>query len=155
MPARKNFVKILSTFFYLGYFPFIPGTFASIFGVFLFYLIRESIFTQIAFILGLTAIGLLVAGEAEEIFKKKDSRRIVIDEVTGMLLSLLFIPYDLKLAVIAFFLFRILDTLKPYPAGAAQNLKAGLGVMGDDIVAGLYTNIILQVVLRLASFKAS
>ncbi len=65
-----------------------------------------------------------------------------------MLLSLLFIPYDLKLVIIAFFLFRILDTLKPYPAGRVQNIQGSIGIMGDDIIAALYTNIILQLVSR-------
>lgn len=79
----------------------------------------------------------------------------MIDEVSGMLLSLIFLPYDIKLVIIAFILFRILDTLKPYPLGRLQNLAGSIGIMSDDIVAGLYTNIILQVVLRLVSFKAS
>lgn len=79
----------------------------------------------------------------------------MIDEVSGMLLSLIFIPYDIKLVIMAFILFRILDTLKPYPLDRLQNLAGSIGIMSDDIVAGLYTNIILQVVLRLVSFKAS
>lgn len=100
-------------------------------------------------------LGFLVAGRAEEIFNKKDARYIVIDEIVGMLLSLIFIPYDIKLVIIAFIIFRILDALKPYPAGSLENLKGSLGVMSDDIIAGLYTNIILQIVLRLASLKTS
>jgi phosphatidylglycerophosphatase A len=100
-------------------------------------------------------LGLLSAGKAEKIFNRKDAGCIVIDEVSGMLLALIFIPYSIKLAIIAFVLFRILDGLKPYPAGLFQNLKGSLGIMSDDIVAGLYTNIILQVALRLASFKIS
>lgn len=110
---------------------------------------------HIVLTLTLIIIGLLITGRAEEIFNKKDAGCIVIDEVSGMLLSLLFIPYDIRLVIIAFILFRILDTLKPYPSDRLQNLKGSWGVMSDDIVAGLYTNIILQVVLRLVSFKVS
>ena len=100
-------------------------------------------------------MGFLLTGRAEKIFNKKDARCIVIDEVSGMLLSLIFIPYDVKLVIMAFVLFRILDTLKPFPSGRLERISGSMGIMSDDIVAGLYTNIILQVVLRLASFKTS
>jgi len=149
------FYKLISTFFYVGYLPFFPGTFASIVGLFLFYLMKDNIFIYVSVTLVLMILGLLSAGKAEKIFNRKDAGCIVIDEVSGMLLALIFIPYSIKLAIIAFVLFRILDGLKPYPAGLFQNLKGSLGIMSDDIVAGLYTNIILQVALRLASFKIS
>lgn len=151
---RDFITKTLSTFFYVGYLPAVPGTFASLAALFLFYLIKDNIFIYALSIIISISLGLLVSSEAEKLFKRKDAKCIVIDEVAGMLLSVAFMPYDFKLAVIAFFLFRILDTLKPYPADNLQNLKGGLGVMSDDIVAGVYTNIILQVV-RFASFKAS
>lgn len=151
----KFAIKILSTFFYVGYLPLVPGTFASISGIFLFYLVKDSGTIYFLLTLALLILGFLVAGRAEEIFQKKDARCIVIDEVAGMLLALLFIPYQIKLVIIAFVIFRILDALKPYPAFALQNLKGSLGVMSDDIIAGLYTNIILQIVLRTASFRTS
>lgn len=148
-------VKTLSTFFYVGYLPLIPGTFASVAGLFLYYLVKGSVIIYAAVTVFLTITGFLISSDAEKIFKKKDARYIVIDEVCGMLLSLAFLPYDLKLVVIAFFIFRVLDTVKPYPAWRLQELKGGLGVMSDDVVAGLYTNIILQIVLRLVSFTIS
>jgi phosphatidylglycerophosphatase A len=151
---RNFIVKTLSTFFYVGYLPLIPGTFASIAGIVLFYLVRESCFLQILLTLFLIILGFFISGKAEKVFAAKDSRFIVIDEVSGMLLSLLFIPYDIKLIVMAFILFRILDTFKPYPADKLQNLSGSAGIMSDDILAGLYTNIILQVVARFASLRA-
>jgi len=96
-----------------------------------------------------------LSGRAEKIFNKKDAGCIVIDEVSGMLLSLIFIPYDIKLVIMSFILFRILDALKPFPLDRLQSLTGSTGIMSDDIVAGLYTNIILQVALRLISFKTS
>jgi phosphatidylglycerophosphatase A len=117
--------------------------------------LHQSAFLYIGSLLILILLGFLVCGEAEKIFNKKDARYIVIDEVIGMLLSLMFVPYDIKLVIIAFFLFRLLDTLKPYPAGRLQEIKGSIGVLADDIIAGLYTNIILQVVLRFASFRTS
>lgn len=151
---QKIAVKVLATFLYVGYLPFIPGTFGSIAGVLLFYFLKGKVFISI-FTLSLTILGFLVAGKAEKIFNKKDARCIVIDEVCGMLLSLIFLPPDIKLVIFAFFVFRILDALKPYPAGGFHNLRGSLGIMSDDIVAGLYTNLILQAVLRLPSFRIS
>jgi phosphatidylglycerophosphatase A len=155
MRILKAITIILSTFFYIGYFPFFSGTFASIFGVLLFYFLRNSIFLHLLFILLLVVIGFLVAAQAERIFNKKDPGCVVIDEVAGMLLALVFLPYNIDIVVTAFVLFRILDGIKPYPLDKIQNLGRGIGIMGDDIVAGLYTNIILQVALRMASFKTS
>lgn len=152
---RNFIVKVLSTFFYIGYLPFMPGTYGSMAGLFLFFLIKDNILLHILFVLLSMLLGFLVSGRAEKIFNQKDAKCIVIDEVSGMLLTLLFIPYELKLVIIAFVLFRILDGLKPYPADKLQNLRGSMGVMSDDIIAGLYANIVLQVVLRLASFKAS
>jgi phosphatidylglycerophosphatase A len=65
-----------------------------------------------------------------------------------------FLPADFKIVVLAFLIFRILDTFKPYPAGRLQNLHGSAGVMVDDLIAGIYTNIVLQVILKLVSFKA-
>jgi len=152
---RKFIVLITGTFFYIGYLPLIPGTFGSLAGLGLFYLVKDSMPIYFLFTVALIILGFLVSGEAEEILNKKDARPIVIDEVCGMLLSLLFIPYDIKLTIIAFFVFRLLDTLKPFPSCALERLKGSAGVMSDDIIAGIYTNIILQVVVRLASFRTS
>lgn len=151
---RNFLVKIIATFFYIGYLPLIPGTFGSAAGVVLFYLVRKNPFLHLGLALFCLGLGFSFSGPAEKIFGKKDAPFIVIDEVSGMLFSLIFIPYDPKLVIIAFLLFRILDTLKPYPAGRLQRLEGSRGIMIDDIVAGLYTNIILQLVLRLVSLRA-
>lgn len=151
----RNFLaKTIGTFFYIGYLPLIPGTFGSAAGVFLFYLFRASPFLNLGLTFFCLILGFFFSGRAEKIFGRKDARCIVIDEVSGMLISLIFIPYDPKLVVIVFLLFRILDALKPYPACRLQRLEGSIGIMADDIVAGLYTNIILQLVLRLASLRA-
>ena len=155
VPFRNSVIKSIASFFYIGYLPLIPGTFGSLAGLALYYILMQRGLSVLFVACILTVIGFWVSGEAEKIFKKKDDRRIVIDEVCGMLIALIFLPFKPEVAVSAFFLFRLLDTLKPYPAMILQNLKGGVGVMSDDIVAGLYTNIVLQVVFRLATFKAS
>ena len=155
MDLRNNLIKITSTFFYTGFLPLIPGTFGSLAGLFVYYLVSSNNFIYWLVTCVLVAIGFLVCGPAERVFGVKDPRFIVIDEVAGMLLSLMFLPYDIKLVIIGFFIFRLMDTLKPFPAGRLQNLKGSLGVMLDDVIAAVYTNIILQAVLKLASFRAS
>jgi phosphatidylglycerophosphatase A len=150
-----NFIVIaLITFFGVGYLP-LPGTFGSLVGVWLFYLIKDNTSMSLVFTLLFIFLGFLIADRAEKVFNRKDAQCIVIDEISGMFISLMFIPYDIKLIIIAFVLFRVFDSLKPYPAGMLQDAAGGIGIMSDDIIAGLYTNIILQAVLRLASFKAS
>jgi phosphatidylglycerophosphatase A len=147
MSLRTLILKTLSTFFYIGYLPLIPGTFASLAGLFLFYMLKNNNFILLFSTAGLTILGFLVAGEAEKIIGKKDPRCIVIDEVAGMLLSLLFIPCDVRFIAAAFILFRILDALKPFPAGALQKLKGSAGIMSDDIVAAIYANVMVQIIV--------
>lgn len=149
-------IKITSTFCGIGYLPAIPGTFASIAGVCLFLLVRDNPAVYITLTLCLTGLGFLASGEAEKCFAKKDPKYIVIDEVSGMLLALMSLPaYDFRVIIMAFVFFRILDTLKPFPAGRIQELKGSIGIMGDDIIAAIYTNIVLQAVLRLANLTVS
>ncbi len=77
----------------------------------------------------------------------KDSRKIVIDEGCGLLVTLLFLPKRLFLYILAFVIFRFLDIVKPPPARDCEKLEGGLGVTLDDVVAGIYANIILQVLV--------
>jgi phosphatidylglycerophosphatase A len=85
-----------------------------------------------------------LSGDAEKILKQKDSKRIVIDDFAGMLITYLFIPYDIRFVVCGFFLFRMFDVLKIPPANKIEKCKGALGVVGDDVVAGVYANIVLQ-----------
>ncbi|MDD5465918.1 MAG: phosphatidylglycerophosphatase A [Candidatus Omnitrophica bacterium] len=147
-------VKTIASVFFIGYLPLIPGTFGSIAGAGLFYLLWGS--GRLVYFLGVLCIivlGFLTSGRMEKLLNKKDPSCVVIDEVAGMLIALSFLPADLKIVVLAFVIFRILDTFKPYPAGRLQDLHGSAGVMADDLIAGVYTNILLQVILKLVSFK--
>jgi len=156
MKIRQKAVKLTSTFFYIGCLPLIPGTFGSIAGIGLFYLVKDNPLAYCLLVVFLLAAGFWSGAQAEVIFNKKDPKYVVIDEVCGMLLSLAFLPcYNFKIVISAFFLFRFFDTLKIYPACRLQEIKGSMGIMIDDLVAALYTNIILQVVLRFAWCKTS
>jgi len=151
---RKIGFNFIATFCFVGYLPLIPGTFGSLAGVALFYLFKADILycgLALAFLL---VLGFLASPKIERLLNKKDPGCIVIDEVCGMLIALSFMPLDIKIVVLGFMFFRILDMLKPYPAGLVQEIRGGAGVMGDDIVAGVYTNIILQLLLRFFSAAA-
>jgi len=147
-------VKAASSVFFIGYLPLVPGTFGSIFGVGLFYLLKGTTsVTYFSFIFGIIVLGLITSGRTERLLNKKDPGYIVIDEVAGMLIALSFMPLDFKIIFLAFLIFRILDTLKPYPAARLQNKRGAVGVMGDDLIAGIYTNIVLQAILKLTFQK--
>jgi phosphatidylglycerophosphatase A len=93
-------------------------------------------------------VSLWSATGAEKVFGK-DSRKIVIDEGCGMLVSFLFLPKRFFLYILAFVIFRALDIIKPPPARYCEKLEGGLGITLDDVVAGIYTNLIMQVLIAL------
>ncbi len=142
-------VKPVITFFYAGYCPVAPGTAGSLAGLGLYYLVKGSPQLYLLAFALVTAAGILLSGEGERIFGRKDPNCVVIDEVSGMLLSLALLPYDVRIVVAGFILFRVFDALKPFPADKLQFLKGSAGIMSDDIMAALYTNVLLQIVVRL------
>lgn len=144
----KKLIKLIASFFYLGYAPCIPGTIGSCAGLGLYLLFRNSFYLYTILLISVTAVGFLLAGRAEKIFQEKDSKKIVIDEVAGLLLAFWGLRLDLTLLVTGFFIFRILDAVKVYPANKLERIAGSCGIMGDDLVAGIYTNIVLQIVTR-------
>jgi phosphatidylglycerophosphatase A len=148
---RSFFVRLSSTFFFVGYFPIVPGTAGSFCAVLIYLASGGDRFVCAALACVALAAGFWSAGKTERLLNRKDPGCIVIDEVAGMLIAFIGVPYDYRFIILGFVFFRILDTLKPAPAGGIQGLKGSLGVMADDIVAGLYTNVILQVIAKIAS----
>lgn len=145
---RKT-IKIVTSFFYLGHSPFVPGTIGSLGGLVVYYLVKNNDVLYGFTILFLFVLGVIFASEAEKIYRSKDAKMIVIDEACGMLLSLFFVPISMFSAILGFFLFRIFDILKPPPAKRMEKLTGSMGVMFDDIVAAIYTNFILQIIFRI------
>ncbi len=101
-----------------------------------------------------TAVGIWAAGRAERILGAKDPGVIVIDEVAGMMLSVLLLPLTLPVLAAGFVLFRCFDVWKPFPANISQRLPGGLGVMMDDLVAGGYALVLLLAASRLLGLPA-
>lgn len=146
---KNLFVKIIATGFGLGYTPIISGTIGSLLGILLFYimlLFEVPVFISVFILILLFFLGLITSTKAEKIFNKKDPRQIVIDEVVGCLLYVLLIPYNIWYIILGFIIYRFLDIIKPYPANWVQRLHGGWGIMLDDIVAGLYTGVIIRII---------
>jgi len=135
----------IATCGYVGYAPVAPGTFGSAIGLAVFYLVRHqrSTTVEVAAIVVLAAVGLWSATEAEHHFGGIDPGPVVIDEVIGMLITLAFIPVNMAGAIVAFFIFRLLDVVKPWPARRLEHLPGGFGVVLDDMMAGVYGNIVM------------
>lgn len=140
----------IATFGYIGFAPVAPGTFGSAAGVVLFYLLRTTGLPWIepVVIVALFAAGTWAGNVAERYFGGIDPGPVVIDEVLGMLVTLMFIPDPAWVTVLfAFLLFRVLDIVKPWPARRMEALHGGVGVMADDAMAALYGNGIMWLVI--------
>ena len=141
----------VATVGYCGYFPFAPGTVGSAAGL-VFYLLvwwSGSPVVEVGLIVGLFAAGVWAGTTAERYFGGVDPGPIVVDEVVGMLITLAFIPVGWSGAIAGFFLFRLFDVIKPYPAGRLEELHGGLGVMADDAMAAVYANVSLRLTMWL------
>jgi len=152
MNFREKAVLFLATGFYVGNIPPAPGTLGSLIGLALCFLLA-GIQLPPAIILAVLFIGFAVwiAHAAEKTLKKKDPGCIVIDEVAGMVVTLIGLPFNLTTAVIGFIIFRILDILKPFPIRTLdKRLPGGIGIVADDVVAGIFANIILRVLLYIS-----
>jgi phosphatidylglycerophosphatase A len=139
-------LKYIATLGFIGYLPVAPGTFGSLVSFAIFILLKPSIFIHIFLLFLIVPIGVISSYHAERLLNDKDSKHIVIDEFCGYLFSVLFIPFSTRSALIAFLLFRFFDILKPFPIKKIESsLSGGKGIMADDIVAALYTNLSLQI----------
>lgn len=132
---------------FCGFLPYAPGTFGSALGIILFYLICP--LPAAIYLLSLITFFFLavwLAYQAENIFKLKDSPKIVIDEIVGCLVSLSFVFPTFLNIMGGFLFFRLFDIIKPPPINLVHNrLPGGWAVVLDDVVAGLFANILLQI----------
>ena len=137
----------------VGYMPIAPGTFGSLVGVAIFWgLTRVAAGTVllVAATLVFIFVGIWAGTRTEALSGRKDPGKIVVDEVAGQLIALfplVFVKWSIMTVMLSFILFRFFDIVKPYPANRLQDLKGGVGVMCDDLVAGAYAAIIVSIIL--------
>ena len=125
----------------------IPGTFGSIAGLLIYIFLSNNSYLLFLVTCVIVILGFLLSGKSAKLYKRRDPACIVIDELSGMLISFLGLPVNRNLALLlaGFIIFRSLDVIKVYPAGWFQRREGSLGIMSDDLVAGIYTNLILRV----------
>ncbi len=147
--AKNIFVKTTATGLGVGYSPFMPGTIGTLWGIGICLLLN--LWGIPIYVLGVaifTIVAVKISDEADALFGGHDSGKIVIDEIAGYLVAMLLIPPQIEYLIIGFVAFRFFDILKPYPVGMIdKKVRGGLGVVLDDIAAGIYANITLWVII--------
>lgn len=157
MKSRERAALFLATGFYIGYMPFAPGTFGTLIGLPICFLISRfpvglAVLAVVLFIV--FAIG--VASAAEKIFKQKDAAQIVIDEIAGVMVVFIGLPFNLYTAVCGFIIFRVFDILKPFPIRwLERKVSGGSGVVLDDVVAGIFSHLILRLAIYIVGTPAA
>ena len=163
----------------VGYLPLAPGTWGSLVGIGVYALVRGAamkfffdagagrnfnlfhvyygvIAIELFAIFAISLAGTWAASRTEKLSGKKDPGKVVIDEVAGQFIALIPVPFVLGTAwwtaILAFILFRFFDIVKPYPARKLESLEAGLGIMADDIVAGVYAAIVVAMAVVISWF---
>lgn len=145
----NGFAVFIASFGYVGFFPIAPGTAGSLAALALFAFIKwiGDSAVELSAIVAVFAIGVWAAQGTEKALGRKDPGIVVIDEVLGMLVTLALLPLSLAGIALGFLIFRVLDVIKPYPAAQLEHLHGGLGIMADDLAAGLYAHLALRACL--------
>ncbi|OGS18094.1 MAG: hypothetical protein A2219_07655 [Elusimicrobia bacterium RIFOXYA2_FULL_50_26] len=138
-------IKLIATGFGAGYFPVAPGTAGTLVGALIYLLLAAAHpGLTLAAAAVIIAIAIPVSGAAQQAFGTHDDKRIVIDEIAGFLVAVAWLPQTFAVGILAFALFRFFDVAKPLFIRSSQRLPGGWGIVADDILAGVITNILLQ-----------
>jgi phosphatidylglycerophosphatase A len=150
-PARAaaspmlGLATLLATGLGSGYSPLAPGTAGTVVGLLLFWPMHGvPLVYQVAATLVLFLFGVQAATIVERETGLKDPGIVVVDEIIGVWITLLMVPWTLAYVVAGFLLFRVFDVVKPFPARRAESLPHGWGIVCDDVMAGIYANLVLQ-----------
>ncbi len=151
--TRKNdIVVFLATGFFTGFLPTMPGTWGTFAGIPLVIISHRltSIMQPVVAVVFVT-FAAHIAGRAEILFEDRDARPIVIDEMVGFLITLLWLPLNFLTLCLGFVLFRLFDIVKPPPIGILEKrLHGGWGIVLDDVLAGVFANVTLRLLLIVA-----
>ncbi len=150
-----DYLALAIATFGVGYLPLMPGTFGSLVGVGMFLLLARAnmplVAVVVVLILAVTFAGIWAGSRIEQLSGRKDPGKVVVDEVAGQLIALfpltLFARWSTVAVILSFILFRFFDIVKPYPANRLQELDGGMGIMFDDLVAGVYGAVVVSIFL--------
>ena len=145
---RLKISEWIATCFKVGYLPFAPGTWGSVFAILLWWVLLKDLNTYIfgAIIIIFLLIGIVVSNIIIDQSGDHDPSHIIIDELVGQWLALFLIPDGFFNIAISFILFRFFDIIKPWPIRLIEKFPKGLGVMSDDLTAGLITLVLIQII---------
>ena len=141
---------VLSTWFGTGLLPVAPGTFGSLASVPIVLVLQHLGVWYSSFVLAfVTCVAVWASDRTQKLLGQNDPKEVVIDEVAGFLLAMFLLPSSWPVLGLGFLLFRGFDIIKPYPAKQAERLRGGLGIVMDDLIAGLYAYAGVRIVLLL------
>lgn len=150
--------RIGGSVFFIGYFPFMSGTIASLATVGALWYFRDDVgrfftpqYAKQFFLMycAFVAVAIFFSNNAKDIYGKDDPKQVVIDEVAGQLLTFFLHPLSWSVLLMGFLLFRFYDIVKPFPVHAFEDLEDGLGITMDDVAAGVLANISLFIIIGL------
>ena len=146
MNIKYRFSEIIGTMFYIGKLPLAPGTWGSLVALLLWYLIKPKIIDPLFLLITgcLFFIGIAVSEIITRELDNHDPKEIVIDEWVGMWIALYLVPNNIYLGLLSFFLFRFFDIFKPGPVQIMDDIHSPIGIMLDDVVAGILTLLVTQ-----------
>ncbi|MEN6445982.1 MAG: phosphatidylglycerophosphatase A [Candidatus Cloacimonas sp.] len=153
-PQKLNFYTFTASLFGIGFVPLMPGTIGSLAALGIYLLINgepfmgKTLFITLPILLVFCLLAVFLSSKAEKTLGR-DNGAIVIDEVCGYFVSVLLLPKSWLIGLYAFALFRVFDIAKPFPIMKSQKLPTGWGVVIDDIIAGIYANIIIQILIKI------
>ena len=156
MKFRERAVLFVATGFFIGSVPVAPGTFGSLIGLpICFFLSRLNFLQSLIGILVFILFAIGIASAAEKILNQEDPGQIVIDEIAGLMVTLAGLPFNLKTVLAGFIIFRVFDILKPFPIRILEKrVGGGSGIVLDDILAGVYGNLLIRLVIYMTDFIA-
>jgi phosphatidylglycerophosphatase A len=142
-------IKFIATLGGLGYSRIAPGTTGCLAGAAIYLLTKNNQALFFASSAAVLIAGFFVCGRAEGVFGAKDAKPIVIDDAAGLLIALAFTPFSYVNLLLVFLIFRTIDIIKPFPIRKIEALAGSPGIMGDDILAGIYANLLSQLLTRI------
>lgn len=146
---KEMLVKFLATGFFTGYIPCAPGTFGTLLGLPILFLLKGfPFYLSLAVLIAFSLFSMWICEEAGRIYNEKDPRCVVIDEIAGYLYASIFFPFTWKVLVASFILFRFFDIVKPYPVNVSERIKGGAGIIADDILSGFLASLSLYFLNR-------
>jgi phosphatidylglycerophosphatase A len=148
MKAVEKLIMLVASGFNAGYISIAPGTFGAVLGLpICFFLSKMDLLPGLLAVSAFTLFAIWVAGRAQTISGIDDPGCIVIDEVSGLMVALLGLPFSLFYTILGFTFFRLFDIFKPFPIRYLEKkFSGGLGIVIDDVAAGVYSNLLIRIV---------